>query len=285
MSPLTSSAPDPRTAGLARQWGMTVTETRCTPSSHLAFGRRGSVPVVLKTLRSGSDEGRAAAVLQAFHGRGMVRLLESVPGAVLLERLCPGTPVATRSLSGADDEATQVLAAVLSRFPPARGPAGCPTVEDWGKGFSTYLGSDDEQIPRGLVERAQAWYQSLARSQRRVRLLHGDFHHYNVLSDQGRGWLAIDPKGVIGEVEYELGAALRNPAECLPTFASPRAIERRLSQFGKHLRLNLDRVLGWAYAQAALSAIWSIEDGQAVSPDDPTVALARRLEPMLPASP
>jgi streptomycin 6-kinase len=45
-----------------------------------------------------------------------------------------------------------------------------------------------------------------------------DLHHYNVLSDSGRGWLAIDPKGLVGEVEYEVGAAIRNPIDAM---ASP----------------------------------------------------------------
>jgi streptomycin 6-kinase len=285
MSPLAHSYLDARTATLARQWGVSVTESQETGTGRIAFGRRGTMPVVLKTLRRPGDEWGAGAVIQAFHGRGMVRLLEAVPGAVLLERLCPGTPVAALSLGGADDEATRVLAEVLNRFAPGRSPAGCPTVQDWAKGFSTYLASGDTQIARGLVERAQAWYRALAKSQRRVRLLHGDLQHYNVLSDGTRGWLAIDPKGVTGELEYELGATLRNPAERLADFTTPRAVERRLTQFGIHLRLNLDRALAWAYAQAVLSAIWRIEDGHAVLPGDPTIALARRIEPMLPAPP
>lgn len=285
MSPLIRSPVDSRTATLARHWGVSVTECQDTATGRVAFGRRGSVPVVLKTLRRPGDEWGAGAIIQAFHGRGMVRLLESAPGAVLLERLCPGTPVAALSLAGADDEATRVLAEVLSRLAPARSPAGCPTVQDWGKGFATYLASTDGQIARGLVERAQTWYWALAKTQRHLRLLHGDFQHYNVLSDQTRGWLAIDPKGVTGELEYELGAALRNPAERLAEFSAPRAIERRLHQFGTHLRLNQDRALAWAYAQAVLSAIWSIEDGHPLRSDDPTLALARRLEPMLPTPP
>jgi streptomycin 6-kinase len=215
----------------------------------------------------------------------MVRALEAVPGAVLLERLCPGTPAASLSLTGADDEAMRILTDVLTRFSPARAPDGTPTVHDWGKGFTTYLVSGDATLPRALVERAQTWYQHLERTQRHVRLLHGDFHHYNVLSDQRRGWLAIDPKGVTGELEYELGAAFRNPIERLGSFSSPRAVERRLNLCAAHARLNLDRVLAWAFAQAVLSSIWAIEDGQAPEPDDPTLVLARRLEAMLPAMP
>jgi len=287
MSHLIQTPLDARTASLARQWCVSVTESQETPTGRVAFGRRGSVPVVLRTVRRPGDEWNAGAIIQAFHGRGMVRLLEAVPGAVLLERLCPGTPAASLSLAGADDEAIRVLANVLSRFAPARAPEGSPTVQDWGNGFTTYLASGDAKIPPGLVERAEGWYRALIRTQRRVRLLHGDFHHYNVLSDQHRGWLAIDPKGVIGEVEYELGAVLRNPIERLASFSSTRAVEHRLSLLGSHLRLNLDRVLAWAFAQAVLSAIWTVEDRHPPLPDDPILILilARRLEPMLPAPP
>jgi hypothetical protein len=33
-------------------------------------------------------------------------------------------------------------------------------------------------------------------------------------------WIAVDPKGVIGEIEYEIGASLRNPYENPEIFAS-----------------------------------------------------------------
>ncbi len=40
--------------------------------------------------------------------------------------------------------------------------------------------------------------------------MHGDFHHFNILSSE-RGWLVIDPKGVIGPAGYEVGPLLINP--------------------------------------------------------------------------
>lgn len=51
-----------------------------------------------------------------------------------------------------------------------------------------------------------------------------DLQHYNVLFDDARGWLAIDPKGVVGEVEYEIGAILRNPIERPDLFAAPEIV-------------------------------------------------------------
>src|SRR4029079_11177091 len=92
-------------------------------------------------------------------------------------------------------------------------PAACATVEAWGLGFERCLAATDTRLPRELVLRAQRVYSELAAAQREPALLHGDLQHYNVLCDERRGWVAIDPKGVIGELEYEIGAALRNPYE------------------------------------------------------------------------
>jgi streptomycin 6-kinase len=39
----------------------------------------------------------------------------------------------------------------------------------------------------------------LLTTQREKVVLHGDMHHGNVLNFGSRGWLAIDPKGLIGE--------------------------------------------------------------------------------------
>ena len=76
-----------------------------------------------------------------------------------------------------------------------------------------YAAAGDERIPRALLDPAQRIYADLVRRSAMPALLHGDLHHYNVLSDRARGWCAIDPKGVVGELEYELGAALRNPID------------------------------------------------------------------------
>jgi streptomycin 6-kinase len=101
------------------------------------------------------------------------------------------------------------------------------------------------------------------------------------LFDSDRGWLAIDPKGVIGEVEYEIGASLRNPYEKPELFASPETVERRLRCFEAKLKLNYDRALAWGFAQAVLSAIWSVEDGFAVDAGNPSLRLANAIRPIL----
>ncbi|HYE96843.1 MAG TPA: aminoglycoside phosphotransferase family protein [Rubricoccaceae bacterium] len=271
-----------RVAERAREWGVAVEEGLETHSSFVAFGRRGGRAVVLKVLRGPGDEWRCGEVLEAFAGRGAVRVYEQVGGAVLMERLRPGTPLTRVTLDGRDEEATEILAEVIRRMSrPAPPPEGTVTVEEWGRGFGWYLASGDSQIPRDLAEQAQDVYAGLCASQRGVRLLHGDLHHYNVLLDDERGWLAIDPKGVVGEAEYEIGAALRNPFERPEVFATPEAVERRVRRYEAELKLDAGRALAWGFAQAVLSAIWGIEDGFTVDDRSPTIMLARAIRPML----
>lgn len=116
-----------------------------------------------------------------------------------------------------------------------------------------------------MVEEAQQAFFALAESQGKQILLHGDLHHDNILYDESRGWLAIDPKGIVGEAEYEAGCWLRNPIESLATLTSPNVINERISIIEDKLGLDRERVIGWAFAQSVLAGIWSAEDGE--SPD------------------
>jgi streptomycin 6-kinase len=245
----------------ARAWGVAIDRTETTATSIVVHGHRAGRPVTLKIVKRQGDEWRCGEIAAKFGGRGVVEVLEHMPGAALFERLEPGEPLAALTLAGRDDEATDILAMMLGRMAPGDPPEWCPTVERWGEAFARYAATSDERIPRELVEPAQRVYADLCATQREPALLHGDLHHYNVLSDRARGWCAIDPKGVVGELEYELGAALRNLLDKPDAFATLAAVERRLDQFGLVLGLDLGRARGWCFAQAVLAAIWSVEDG------------------------
>ena len=246
---------------MTRAWAVELERTLETETSLIAFGTRAGIPVVLKLAKEHGDEWRSGEVLDAFAGCGVARVLQFAEGAVLMERLDPGTSLAERNVT--DEEATRILAGVIGRMAPRRSVPSCPNVRDWAAGFDRYTASGDERIPATLVDRARSLYLGLCDSQREIRLLHGDLHHYNVLFDSERGWAAIDPKGVVGEVEYEVGAMLRNPVERPEVFGDPAVIEKRLAILAAELKLNHRRALEWGFAQAVLSAIWEIEDTQA----------------------
>jgi streptomycin 6-kinase len=229
------------------------------------------------------DEWTSGEILSAFDGYGAVRVHEFMAGSLLMERVSPGHSLVPMVLEGRDDAAVDVLAEVIGQLSGRRPPASCPTLPDWGKAFERYTARGDSSIPPDLLEEGRHWFAKLVQSQQKPSLLHGDLQHYNVLFDAKRGWLAIDPKGVVGEVEYEVGAALRNPIERPDLFVSTATVERRVARFARCLAIDGNRTLQWAFAQAVLSAVWSLEDGGVIQQDHPAVRFARVVRPLLPA--
>jgi streptomycin 6-kinase len=204
--------------------------------------------------------------MRAFAGRGAARLFEADAGrgALLLERLEPGTSLVT--LCEEDDgAATAAAASVMRRLWRTPTPGhDFPTAADWGRGFErcrAHFGGGTGPFPRSLFEEAETLYAELLASAAAPVLLHGDLHHGNVLAAAREPWLAIDPKGLIGEPAYEVGALLRNPLPQLLGWPNPaRVTERRVTQLSEELGLERARVRGWGLAQAVLSSWWSIED-------------------------
>jgi streptomycin 6-kinase len=173
-----------------------------------------------------------------------------------------------------DEQATTIAASVMRRiWRPVREPHGFPTVADWGRGFARHLSlyGDASPIPRGLFERGRALYHELAASAAPPVLLHGDLHHDNILSATREPWLAVDPKGLMGEPAYETGAFLRNPHKRLAALPDARSLlARRIALLAEALEIERARIHGWGLATAVLSACWTFEDG----PDgDASIAL------------
>lgn len=202
--------------------------------------------------------------LRLYAGRGIARLLATDPkqGALLLERLHPGVPL---RLVADDEVATAIAAQVMQKLWTAV-PAdhSFPTVADWAKGLVRLRQEFDGGVgpfPRQLVETAEALFAELLPSQAKPVLLHGDLHHWNILRASRAPWLALDPKGVVGEPAYEIGAWLRNPVDVLTAWPDlPQTQARRIDQFADMLNLDRQRLVGWGIAQAVLSAWWTYED-------------------------
>ena len=258
----------------AREWGVAVADTFQTESSVIAFGTRDNLDVVLKIIKQPGDEWYSGRILEAFNGNGFARVYEHAPGAVLLERLRPGTPLVDLALNDRDEEATGILADIMrqissfklvtseseSTTPEATLPHW-PTVQDWAKGFDRYRESGDEQIPKHLVDAGQRLFLDLCASQQRPGLLHGDLQHYNVLFDSARGWLAIDPKGVLGDRHYDVSNVFRNPDGAGDLAQHPDRIDALADIFAARLGLDRRRLLQWAAAHCALSECWNRESG------------------------
>ena len=68
-------------------------------------------------------------IVPAFGGNGGVRVFVR-GGALLLERAMPGESLVNLAVSGRDDEAATIMAAVIHRTAGRTPPPRCPTLHD-----------------------------------------------------------------------------------------------------------------------------------------------------------
>ncbi|MCW3053434.1 MAG: aminoglycoside/hydroxyurea antibiotic resistance kinase [Chthonomonadales bacterium] len=268
----------------ARRWGLTI----LPPYPNLSINyvapvlRENGREAVLKVGLPNAELWAEIEALRVYDGRYSVRLLEADPeqGCMLLEQIRPGVVLTTLADEANDAQATSMMAAVMQGLwrsvPPDH---HFPNVRDWAEGMQrlrTHFGGGVGPFPLGLVEEAETLFTELLASSAESVVLHGDLHHDNILSAQRVPWLAIDPKGIVGEPAYEVGAMLRNLWPDRHTILHPgKLLERRAHQLAEELHIDRARIRGWAVAQAVLSVWWGIEDDNDYSED--TIATAELL--------
>lgn len=220
-------------------------------------------PAMLKVATEPEEE-RGAAVLAWWGGEGAARVLALEGEAMLMERATGARSLVQMATSGSDGDATRILCATAARLhaPRTQPPA---SAEPLAARFADLAPAAARE--GGILARAQAAATHLLATPREPVVLHGDLHHGNVLDFGARGWLAIDPKGVLGERGFEFANIFCNPDEATAT--APGRLARQSDIVAEAAAIDRARLLMWVLAYAGLSASWSLEDG-----DDPALALA-----------
>lgn len=273
-------------AECARRWSLTIEPPFALSYNYVAPAiRADGMPVVVKAGVPERERTEETAALRVMDGRGIARLLDADPeqGVLLLERLLPGASLLDTWSEAADAAATSAMAGVMRQvWRPAPPGHSFRSVRDWAAGLEKLRRRFDGgtgPLPVALVEAAEARFADLLDSLTENTLLHGDLHHGNVLAAERAPWLAIDPKGVVGEPAYEVGALLRNPLpEALAVADPARLMRRRVDQLADELGFDRERIRSWGMAQAVLSAWWSLEDHDAGW--EPAIACAEILAPL-----
>jgi len=265
-------------ADVAARWELTLGDPYGLSFNYVARAvRADGTAAVLKLTPPAGDLRYEVAALRHFGGSGAVRLLAAdvEAGALLLERAEPGELLTTVQARD-DDAATRIAAEVGRRLHrPAAGPLR--TVEDWARAAFGWLrgryGGGTGPLPAGLLDLAEAEHAELVASAAAPVVLHGDLHHDNILTSD-RGWLAIDPHGVLGEPAYEAGPLLRNPIGLGSRSDLAAVLARRVPVLAEAYGVDAERIRGWGRAHNAVSLIWSHQDGDRVDTDTIAVLAA-----------
>ena len=253
-------------AECAKRWSLTLHGTFPHLSiNYAAYGtdQTGSA-IVLKMCFPDNEFISEAEGLRLCERRGAVRLLavDTERGGLLLERLLPGEPL----LSVADDQhAISVAVNVMQRlWRPVPSSLRFPSYSGWVRHMADraprMFGPEHRQA-LSWVQRATALRNDLDSDGAEPVVLHGDLHQGNILSAERAPWLAIDPKGIVGQRICETGPLLLNVLPPLPSAAAATAIlERRTAQLADELGFDRELLRAWGVVRAVLSAFWSIED-------------------------
>jgi streptomycin 6-kinase len=218
--------------------------------------QQGREPAMLKIANS-VHEIAGAAVMAWWAGDGAASVLAREESALLLERLPSGRSLADMARSGEDDEATRILCQVADKLhlPRAeRPPATLFPLERWFRALPPAA-----ETHGGIFDSSLAAMRALLAEPLEIAVLHGDLHHNNVLDGGARGWLAIDPKGLLGERGYEYATMLCNPDASIAL--APGRLARQISVAAQAGRLEPARLTRWILAHAGVSAAWCMADG------------------------
>jgi streptomycin 6-kinase len=219
---------------VASEWGLELGEpfARSNVSYVAPAGH-----AVLKVAWEGDSESlHEGDALDLWDGDGAVRLLRRSGRALLEERAIPGDDLSALQ----DGEATAIAIDVASRLwrhagSPFRPVA--PEVQRWLDNAERE-GSELVHFARELLaelEPSADW------------LVHGDFHHHNVLR-RGDRYVAIDPKPYLADREYDVPSFLWNPVgNRMEDFEQT---ERRIAAF---VAAGLDdfRIRAWTVVRGA----------------------------------
>lgn len=226
--------------------------------NYVLRGRQRELPIVLKLRCNVQDMLGEVNALQAFQGPTCVNLLDyNVElGAILLEQLVPGTALSKVAMVD-DRQATQIAANVLQMLSQVNNKGQfktlLQTLPDLSKNF--------EQLNEFLPQARCSKNDLLTSSNDWERLLHGDFHHDNILQSD-RNWCVIDTEGLWGDVGYDLAVFIRNPLSYLVGLPNSQAIVmQRIDDLSKAMNYPVARLYKWTFLQATVSAYWSLEDG------------------------
>jgi streptomycin 6-kinase len=250
---------------LAERWELELSDPLGDGDTGPWGATRAGEPVVL-SLRDASH-GFAEEVLSLIHwdGDGAVMLIDHDPlGVLLMERALPGTPL----LEETDDDAAMLLAAgVLERL-WIPDPGGIETVADeverWAGTLARRNRAQSSPVETDLIDEATRLLRELGPTQGEPVLLHGDLHLGNVLAAQRQPWLAIDPKPLIGEREFDVTALISDKQEDLVAdeIAGRDSVQRRFDLLGERLGCERERLKGWSVAIMVDYALWCFEEGE-----------------------
>jgi streptomycin 6-kinase len=252
----------------------------CVPDGEVLHGgvglivpvrRRTGQPAMLKVSFPHPGNTHEPDAFAAWGGRGAVLLHQRDDGrfAMLLER------AETATLATVEDgDEVVTVAGRISRRLAVPAPPGLPRLQDQADAWEERLLKDAVELtpalPAHVVDAAVATVRELGRDQPDT-LVHGDLHPGNILRAHREPWLAIDPKGCVGDPAYDAGTLLKSRAVTLLAAGevTEAALHRAVDIFAEAAEVDRERARRWAQLHAVQDGFHGRRHGPPMGPGAP----------------
>ena len=248
---------------LAKHWNL----SHLTPIDNKTFNyvakaiTNTNQPVVLKISCDEKSITKEIQALKYFNGDGSIQFIDyhSRYHASLLQQAIPGTTLKTlypTQFEYVMNCYVDTMKRLHSKHLPSK--HSYQHIGEWLRAIDGL--TPNKPCPAHLLEKAISLTNSLLASMTKEIFLHGDLHHDNILK-HGDQWLAIDPKGIIGEPEFEIAAFdFMYITELEKNINVKDIFESRVNLLAQKTGLNAQRIKDWIFVRLILMAAWQIED-------------------------
>ena len=230
-----------------------------TNTSHVYKVQHKSNVVVLKlyTQAGREDEARGPIFLDLCSGNSAAKVFKYDDNACLLEFI-DGDVLIELVNQGKDEEATAIIGDVLKKIHQTKisNDTGLIDLKTYMRYLFKYAKGDCPDIVKRAAQVAEQYLKKPAPT----CLLHGDMHHENVMHHPERGWLALDPKGVIGNPAFDLANTLHNPIPHKNLYHNEARLLKQVEILSQKTDIKSQDILESAYIHGALSSCWTKSD-------------------------
>ncbi|MBD3922459.1 phosphotransferase [Paenibacillus sp. PR3] len=254
----------------AHRWALHSVQLIPSYSSNLVFRchseRYGEAVLKISKAEFGGIENEWRT-LNHYAGRRMCLAFDAdLEAGVMLEQgMMPGTPL--RAVEELDKRLDVFCSLYRDMHLPPAAADSYPTYSGWVNRITDYMSTRSDCIELyGHMRRAQEALVSLSAAYSQQMLLHGDFHHDNILLDEEGEYRIIDPKGVIGDPIFDTPRFILNEYGDDITPELRHKINHIIAVFEQQLHIPSTILRQCLYIETTMGVCWCVEDG--ASPEE-----------------
>ncbi|MEJ6952185.1 aminoglycoside phosphotransferase family protein [Natronospora cellulosivora (SeqCode)] len=138
-----------------------------------------------------------------------------------------------------------------------------PTYLQWVKRITQYMSKREDYKDLYLyMKKAEEICLNLSSLYPRRMLLHGDFHHENILLANDGEYRIIDPKGVIGDPVFDIPRFILNEFDNVQSLQTYKKIQKVIRILGEILDIPEPILKQCFFVETAMGACWCVEDDE-----------------------